>query len=257
MIDKVKPINNPLTIIAIFAALAEIASTVSLKLISPELQKFFIWFVMGFPLLIVITFFRILIKQPNVLYGPGDYRDDQSFITAIGIRNIITLEEADKQIDIAKKEIAKIAETIPEKEKKSLKEVVDKNLNPVKSNIDSSKKENYQMVFHYGQTLTDHCVDKYNILLLMYEGKLEQVSNIDLIELLPRKMDHRLALKHIRELIREGYLVLSKEGISLNPDLKSMRKDQINRLVKKLIEASENQSADEIENRAKELYDNP
>jgi hypothetical protein len=54
MIEKVKAVNNPLTIIAIFAALAEIAGTVALKLVAQDLQGIFIWFVMLFPCLLVL-----------------------------------------------------------------------------------------------------------------------------------------------------------------------------------------------------------
>lgn len=46
MIEKVKPVNNPLTIIAVFAALAEIDGTVALGIVSKDLQPMFIWFVM-------------------------------------------------------------------------------------------------------------------------------------------------------------------------------------------------------------------
>lgn len=57
MVDKIKKVSNPLTIIAIFAGLAEIAATVALGLIDPEIQRIFIWFVMLFPALLVISFF--------------------------------------------------------------------------------------------------------------------------------------------------------------------------------------------------------
>ena len=39
MLEKMKAVSNPLTIIALFAALAEVAGTVSLKFLDPSLQK--------------------------------------------------------------------------------------------------------------------------------------------------------------------------------------------------------------------------
>ena len=83
MIENIKAINNPLTIIAIFSALAEIAGTVSLKLVSADSQHIFIWFVMLFPVLIVILFFTTLNFNPKVLYAPSDFRNDESFINVI------------------------------------------------------------------------------------------------------------------------------------------------------------------------------
>lgn len=52
-----KRIKNPLTIIGLFAGIAEVAGTAVLPLVSLELQKFFVWYVMGFPVLLVVLFF--------------------------------------------------------------------------------------------------------------------------------------------------------------------------------------------------------
>ena len=46
-----KKISNPLTIIGLFAGIAEVAGTVVLPFVSLELQKFFIWYVMGLSLI--------------------------------------------------------------------------------------------------------------------------------------------------------------------------------------------------------------
>jgi multidrug transporter EmrE-like cation transporter len=47
LVDKIQKVSNPLTIIAIFAGIAEVAATVALGLIEPEIQKKFIWFVIS------------------------------------------------------------------------------------------------------------------------------------------------------------------------------------------------------------------
>jgi hypothetical protein len=80
MIEKIRGVSNPLTIIAIFAALAEVAGTISLATLDKSLQGTFIWFVMGFPTLLVISFLLILWTKPAVLYAPGDFKDEQNFL---------------------------------------------------------------------------------------------------------------------------------------------------------------------------------
>ena len=79
MVEKVRRISNPLTIIAIFAALAEINATISIGLVDKELQEIFLWFVILFPTLLVILFFITLIFFTEVIYAPSDYKDDSGF----------------------------------------------------------------------------------------------------------------------------------------------------------------------------------
>ncbi len=83
MIEKIKPISNPLTVISIFAALAEINATVSIGLVSKELQPVFIWFIILFPTLLVLLFFWTLNFNTEVIYAPSDYKDDSSFHRAL------------------------------------------------------------------------------------------------------------------------------------------------------------------------------
>ncbi|MCL2888097.1 MAG: hypothetical protein FWF35_02130 [Elusimicrobia bacterium] len=80
MIEKIKRIDNPLTIIAFFAAIAEVSATISLGLVGPELQKIFIWFVMLFPALLVICFFITLNFNPKVIYSPSDFKNEENFL---------------------------------------------------------------------------------------------------------------------------------------------------------------------------------
>ncbi|MDD4822031.1 MAG: hypothetical protein PHI48_05685 [Bacteroidales bacterium] len=86
MTENIKKINNPLTIIAIFAALAEINATVSLGLIPENLQAIFIWFILAFPTLLVICFFLTLNFNPRVMYAPSDYKDEKNFLDTISGR---------------------------------------------------------------------------------------------------------------------------------------------------------------------------
>jgi hypothetical protein len=80
MIEKIRGIQNPLTIIAIFACLAEIAGTVAMATVSKELQSTFVWFVMGFPTLLVVLFFATWNFNSKVLYAPSDFQSDEKFL---------------------------------------------------------------------------------------------------------------------------------------------------------------------------------
>ena len=80
MIEQIKKINNPLTIIAIFAALAEVNATIAIGLIDKELHNIFIWFIIGFPTILVILFFVTLNYNTKVMYSPSDYREDKTFL---------------------------------------------------------------------------------------------------------------------------------------------------------------------------------
>ena len=93
MIEKIKPVNNPLTIVGIFAALSEVFSIGVLGFIDKGLQIIFIWFIMGFPLILVLAFFITLNFNPIVLYAPKDFRKDENFISIYNkIKEPINLE---------------------------------------------------------------------------------------------------------------------------------------------------------------------
>jgi hypothetical protein len=144
MIEKIKPINNPLTIIAIFAALSEIASTVAVTLIAPELQSRFLWFVMVFPAGIVLLFFLILFFKNSVLYAPSDFKDEQNYLIALGIKTVsANLEEISQQLETAKNQIKddvlKEIGSVGQIESEKLEKAVDKRLTPVKTNLDQIK----------------------------------------------------------------------------------------------------------------------
>lgn len=83
MAQKIKKIGNPLTVIGVFAGLAEIAMITALGLVDKDLQPTFIWFVMGFPFLLVILFFLTLNFNAKILYAPSDFKDEKNFIQAI------------------------------------------------------------------------------------------------------------------------------------------------------------------------------
>ncbi|MNO23266.1 hypothetical protein D3C76_130660 [compost metagenome] len=73
-------VQNPLTIIAIFAGLAELAGTGVLLGLPNDVQNIFVWFVMGFPVGLVLAFFLVLVLKHEVLYAPSDFVDENNFI---------------------------------------------------------------------------------------------------------------------------------------------------------------------------------
>ena len=82
MLEKIKHVANPLTVISIFAAIVEVGATVALPFLSPASQQVFIWFLIGFPSVLVLLFFLTLNFNHRVLYAPSDYREDSSFLAA-------------------------------------------------------------------------------------------------------------------------------------------------------------------------------
>ena len=116
MLEQMKSVSNPLTIIALFAALAEIAGTVAIKLVSPELQSTFIWFVMLFPVLIAILFFATLNFNSKVLYAPSDFKNEENYLVlaSANAKQSLGIEKVQTMIAEAKTEIISEAmKTIP------------------------------------------------------------------------------------------------------------------------------------------------
>ncbi|WP_411342558.1 hypothetical protein ACE3MZ_12820 [Paenibacillus sp. WLX1005] len=86
MSDRTR-VQNPLTIIAIFAGIAEIAGTTVLLGLPLEIQKVFVWFVISFPFLLVGAFFAVLLFKHRVLYAPSDFSNEEHFISLLKDHN--------------------------------------------------------------------------------------------------------------------------------------------------------------------------
>jgi hypothetical protein len=115
VIEKVGPIKNPLTVIAIFAGLAEVSGTAVLPLMAPETQWIYIWFLMAFPALLVGLFFTTLLLKHHVLYAPTDFRSDESFtgllVTVTGARRFAKLDQEAKEVEAAEGASLELAAT--------------------------------------------------------------------------------------------------------------------------------------------------
>jgi hypothetical protein len=85
-------VSNPLTIIAIFAGIAETLATVALVQLPPEIQSIFVYFVMVFPSAIVLLFFCVLYFKNTVLYAPSDFENQNHYLEANQIKENINYE---------------------------------------------------------------------------------------------------------------------------------------------------------------------
>ena len=145
MLEKMKAVQNPLTIIAIFAALAEVAGTVALATVDKELQHTFVWFVMAFPTVLVLLFFGTLNFNPKVLYAPSDFRNEENFLSVlIGSKTLsIGFQSVTKQLEVAKQQI--IAETVKEigaageTERKKFASIVSRQIELVREKVESTR----------------------------------------------------------------------------------------------------------------------
>src|SRR6266508_6798413 len=76
-------VKNPLTIIAIFAGTAEVSGTAILPYLQTQNQTLYVWFLMIFPLTIVVLFFMTLNWNYKVLYAPSDFANEDNFINIL------------------------------------------------------------------------------------------------------------------------------------------------------------------------------
>lgn len=106
--NKTGIVKNPLSVIAIFAGVAEISGTSVLPFISEENQRLYIWFLMTFPFTLVLLFFATLNWNHKSLYAPSDFKSDESFLESANSEN-------SKRTDIASMEKIieeKVSETL-------------------------------------------------------------------------------------------------------------------------------------------------
>jgi len=145
MVEKIRAVNNPLTIVAIFAALAEIAGTVALAAVDKSVQGTFIWFVMGFPLLLVLVFFATLNFNAKVLYAPSDFEKEENFLETIrGTQRVsVEIEKITRELEEARNKIVSLTLqlTAGESARQSLSEMTGTLLSQVEARLASVAKQ--------------------------------------------------------------------------------------------------------------------
>ncbi|WP_347901755.1 hypothetical protein [Pseudomonas purpurea] len=83
MIKHQRKITNPMTIIAIFAAISETSAAVSLPFLDDEEREIYIWFLISFPFYLLLLFFVTLNFNYKSLYAPSDFEKSKQFIKVI------------------------------------------------------------------------------------------------------------------------------------------------------------------------------
>lgn len=84
MIEKIRKVSNPLTIIAIFAGLAEVSGTIVLPFLKDSSQDLYVWFLIVFPTILIFLFFVTLNFNHKVLYAPSDFQNEDNFLKLFG-----------------------------------------------------------------------------------------------------------------------------------------------------------------------------
>ncbi|MFZ4799198.1 MAG: hypothetical protein ACOYMA_16990 [Bacteroidia bacterium] len=85
--------KNPLGIIALFVSLiygfACLVLSTSISNLKGDNERLpLIWFIIGFPIVILLAFIFLVVKHHEKLYSPSDYRADEAFIQTIGREKI-------------------------------------------------------------------------------------------------------------------------------------------------------------------------
>lgn len=139
MVERVNKVSNPLTIVAIFAALAEVAGTVSISLLPLNIQNTFIWFMMLFPTLLIIFFFLTLNFNHTVLYSPSDYSDESNFLKTFKSEMQIIDQNSKivRQINDIKQELTTITANVNEEQVEQVKSSLLEKVTNVSSNINT------------------------------------------------------------------------------------------------------------------------
>jgi hypothetical protein len=198
MIENLKKISNPLTIIAVYAALAEISATTAFSFSDPELQKTFIWFVMLFPTLLVVLFFITWNFNPKVMYAPSDFKDESNFISTLSgfynVNNQISITEDNinsyienpKIIDVEIKEGPnKLIIIPPDDIAKFANEIFDKLLKNLQNNFENKEiskisfgvhSPNYFLLsINYSESLSKNIIAPLDQYIMFFKKEFDKI----------------------------------------------------------------------------------
>jgi hypothetical protein len=78
-----KRISNPMTVIAIFAALSETSAAISLPFLDNNQREIYVWFLISFPFYLLFLFFLTLNLNYRSLYAPSDFEKEKNFVKVI------------------------------------------------------------------------------------------------------------------------------------------------------------------------------
>jgi hypothetical protein len=112
--------KNPLAIIALFISFmygsASLILGTSIDKLNGFNQDALVGFLIGFPIVIFVAFFYLVIRHHRKLYAPGDYRSDESFLA--GIESIPDRQKGSEEGEL--EETSELAPQPPQGAQKSL-----------------------------------------------------------------------------------------------------------------------------------------
>jgi hypothetical protein len=205
MTEKVGLIKNPLTIIAIFAGIAEVSGTIVLPFVAAQNQQLFIWFLILFPSLLVIAFFTTLNFNNKVLYAPSDYKDEGNYLltnrySAITQSEILVKEPVNAALETMSDRIDSIYNQIGA-------------INKIKHNIETTSSEsnntvkemyNYRIISEMKKVdLFVKRMGELNYTFTKYESRYEQVSANPSIENRAIWLGVDIPLEIVKEVLNE------------------------------------------------------
>jgi len=122
MLEKMKSVSNPLTIVGLFCGVVEVVGLIVMGTgnLAPEAQRDLIWLVKWFPILLVLLFFVTLWFKDRVLYAPGDFKDEKNYLdlARANAKQRLDIEIVQKMIASASSEIiSEVSKTFPTNEK--------------------------------------------------------------------------------------------------------------------------------------------
>lgn len=214
MVEKIKAVGNPLTIIAIFAALAEVAGTVALGLVEPDQEKIFIWFVMLFPTLLVLLFFITLNWNPSVLYSPSDFRDEENFLEVQKGRRKIAGE-----LDEIRARVAELGDQLGEAAQASDLQKVSKSIDELKS-ISEQLADTREDVEHFAPKWSWSNAPNKSIFGVLWYLSRHKGATADVIAK-HFGVSRRTIYRHINTLREQGF-VIDADETNGGYDLKSV-----------------------------------
>jgi hypothetical protein len=71
---------NPVSIIAVFAALSEASAATALPFLHEDNQGIYVWFLIIFPSALIFMFFLTLNFNYKALYAPSDFSNEKNFL---------------------------------------------------------------------------------------------------------------------------------------------------------------------------------
>ncbi|OGS72654.1 MAG: hypothetical protein A3F91_06995 [Flavobacteria bacterium RIFCSPLOWO2_12_FULL_35_11] len=241
--------------------MAEVNATIAIGLVDPSLHSIFIWFVMGFPTVLVILFFLTLNYNTKVMYSPSDFKDDKTFVQSLYGK----INSEEKDMDGILEKIGDLEKRINETIEKQLGELnignpkLEEEIKKIKDQLKDSTDENIREFiseFKIDINLKDKLIEYRNFpayFLIIDSVLASNATNINDLE----KQSKRNYLAQgweqaMDSLFRNDILIGDSENFEVNPEFKKdlikWRKMNIKHLfiIRKMIKDEESKENSEF-----------